>query len=131
MQDVKPLRRNKLEIKFLAKIYKTDDCWEWIGAKAMHGYGTFRISTNKQVLAHRFSYKLFKGEIPEGFTIDHLCRNHACVNPDHLEACTDKENRRRASQSRKQEEKICIAEMQKHHYVNWQKLQQELKLIKS
>ncbi len=42
--------------------------------------------------AHRWIYQYMVGEIPEGWTIDHLCRNTSCVNPDHLEAVTHKEN---------------------------------------
>jgi len=46
--------------------------------------------------AHRLSYRLHKGEIPQGLELDHLCKAKSCVNPDHLEAVTHKENMRRA-----------------------------------
>lgn len=58
------------------------------------GYGVIGID-GKNVYAHRFSYEQSKGPIPPGLVIDHLCRVHHCVNPDHLEAVTTQENIRR------------------------------------
>ena len=71
-------------------------CWEWTGKIASNGYGHTTIK-GKCLLAHRAFYSHAKGEIPEGLTIDHLCRNKRCVNPDHLEAVTSRENTLRAS----------------------------------
>lgn len=69
-------------------------CWKWIGAKSGHlqPYGMF-----KRKYAHRFSYEKAKGKIPSHLQIDHLCRNRICVNPDHLEAVTQKVNIRRGN----------------------------------
>lgn len=72
-------------------------CWNWIGALNSKGYGC--ISTggkNKNGLVHRVSYELHVGPIPDGLTIDHLCRNKVCVNPAHLEPVTIRTNIRRA-----------------------------------
>lgn len=67
-------------------------CWLWTGSIFADGrYG--RMKTNgKTRYAHRLSYEAYKGAIPRGLHIDHLCRNTLCVNPSHLEACTCKEN---------------------------------------
>lgn len=70
-------------------------CWKWIGATKPGGYGIFVIKKygiQKTYNAHRWSYEYHKGKIPEGLTIDHLCRVRNCVNPDHLEAVTMREN---------------------------------------
>lgn len=66
-------------------------CWLWTGGTTTAGYGIF-LKDGKSTTAHRASYELFVGEIPEGFDVDHLCRVRCCVNPDHLEAVTRKEN---------------------------------------
>ncbi len=69
-----------------------DGCWEWTAWITDKGYGQFQYG-GRMMGAHRFSYQLVKGEILH--TIDHLCRNRRCVNPNHLEDVTQKENVRR------------------------------------
>lgn len=80
------------------KIEKKDGCWEWKGKKRPDGYGvcTKMVGGKTQYFrVHRLTYMEAKGEIPKGLVLDHLCRNPSCVNPDHLEAVTHTENKRR------------------------------------
>src|SRR5260370_18895864 len=78
--------------RFTAKYVTTPNgCWEWLGSKSPKGYGHFHDG-QKDVRAHRWAYEHFIGPVPDGLVIDHLCRNHACVNPAHLEPVTNKEN---------------------------------------
>jgi len=81
-----------IEERFWSKVEKTDGCWIWIAGIRTDGYGEFHPIRTKTVMAHRFSYELIKGNIPAGLTLDHLCRNRPCVNPDHLEPVTLTEN---------------------------------------
>lgn len=60
------------------------------------GYGCVaEPQTNRMLLAHRVSYEIANGPIPDGMVLDHLCRNPACVNPAHLDAVPQRENVRR------------------------------------
>ena len=67
-------------------------CWNWMGSKFASGYAQFKLTHTKNVRAHRFAYEVNKGKVPKDFVLDHLCRNRKCVNPDHLEIVTQKEN---------------------------------------
>ena len=82
--------------RFWAKVDRDqpDECWSWKAGKFSDGYGAFYLE-GRTTKAHRVSYELSKGSVPEGLHLDHLCRNKACVNPDHLDPVTCGENLRR------------------------------------
>lgn len=69
-------------------------CWPWLGHCSRNGYGRLRYAGVGR-MAHRFVFEHLVGAIPTGLVIDHLCRNHRCVNPEHLEPVTQAENVRR------------------------------------
>lgn len=75
-------------------------CWVWIGRLYPNGYGQFHVR-RRVTYAHRFGYETRKGKIPEGKSIDHLCRNRSCVNPEHLEAVDHIVNVRRGNAVKK------------------------------
>jgi hypothetical protein len=87
MVDTKPVRR------FMEKVDVDCDapCWRWTGAMSRGAYGAFHYRSRLAV-AHRVAYEIFVGPIPVGLDIDHLCRNHWCVNPNHLEPVTRRIN---------------------------------------
>lgn len=74
-------------------------CWLWTGRKDRNGYGALVVN-RVRTGAHRRSYMLAVGPIPEKYDVDHLCRVHACVNPAHLEAVTHRENNLRGLRGR-------------------------------
>jgi hypothetical protein len=88
----------KLDVRdrFMEKVDKTETCWLWRAFIEPKGYGRFR-----QKLAHRVSYEMHVGPIPDGLTLDHLCRVRHCVNPAHLEPVTAAENTRRGKEATK------------------------------
>jgi hypothetical protein len=66
-------------------------CWNWMISKGGGGYATTKIN-NVTVRIHRIIYEHYKGKIPPDLELDHLCRNRACINPEHLEAVSHREN---------------------------------------
>jgi hypothetical protein len=79
-----------VEERFWAKVNKTDGCWEWIGATAS-GYGYFKCYEGNRN-AHRVSWTIHNGQIPEKLMVLHHCDNKICVRPDHLFLGTAKDN---------------------------------------
>ena len=91
-------RLSRLDNRFWAKVDKgaEDECWLWTGSaqkkKSGKSYGKFS-SDGKETLAHRYSYGLHNGGVPDSHTpIHHTCGNTLCVNPKHLQATTSQEN---------------------------------------
>lgn len=86
--------------RFWEKVDKTGECWEWTAYRLKCGYGRFGVGGSAKnggriVMAHRWAYENLVGPIPNGLQLDHLCRNRGCVNPEHLEPVTVRENLRR------------------------------------
>jgi len=81
-----PPTRTPLEVRFWRYVHKTEGCWLWTGAPNRTGYGTIRRSGRGSalLLAHRASWELHNGPIPEGLAVCHECDTPPCVRPEHL-----------------------------------------------
>lgn len=77
--------------RFMAKVDRSGDCWEWTAWKSDRGYGRFHIG-GSDINAHRAAWIIFRGPIPKGLVVDHLCRNPGCANPAHLEPVSNRTN---------------------------------------
>lgn len=96
MSKFGPKPKNLLEI-FLSGVQKTDGCWIWTKSRSNNGYGQIGHRENGHLvhkLAHRVSYELFIGPIPDGIYVCHTCDNPPCINPKHLWLGTAKDNNR-------------------------------------
>jgi hypothetical protein len=86
----------ELTARFWSKVEPTGFCWLWSSALEYGGYPIYWIGDGVSRRAHRLAYEFLVGPIPDGMTLDHLCRVRRCVNPDHLEICSAGENARRS-----------------------------------
>ena len=89
-RNLRPMTPPEL-ITFMQSIVVVEDCWLWTGKRHRHGYGQFN-QDGDTAWTHRLSYRHFKGPIPRGFVIDHVCESKACANPAHLKAVTLSQN---------------------------------------
>jgi hypothetical protein len=85
--DIPTIRR------FLSKVQVVgdSDCWNWTACRTRKGYGRFHIAGQTR-WAHRISYAIFVGDIPDELTVDHMCFNPSCCRPDHLRLVSPNQN---------------------------------------
>jgi len=116
-----PPYAQELKERLYTKRSISGGCWEFLGEITRNGYGRLWFTKNKVKMrfsAHRLSYMLSVGPIPEGLVIDHLCRNRKCFNPRHLEAVTVLENVRRSLPFKPKT--LAKIEVCKRGHDNWQ-----------
>lgn len=87
-------KQRPLEVRFWEKVDKRGptECWPWLGSKSGVGYGNLKLEARKNEYAHRVSYGINVGPIPDGLMVDHACMVRECVNPSHLRLATVKQN---------------------------------------
>ena len=101
---------NKQLERFWSKVHKgaADECWQWIGPVASHGYGRFTRGRKWEETSHRISWEFVNGPIPKGQVIRHTCDNRRCVNPAHMELGHQRENVRDVWIRRRRSTKLTI-----------------------
>ncbi len=83
-----------VETRFWRHVVRTGGCWLWTGAKFTDGYGKIRLdrASKKYISAHRLSWQIAYGQVPQGLSVLHQCDTPACVRPDHLFLGTQTDN---------------------------------------
>lgn len=89
--DRTPWMSDRDKVRFESKVIRTDGCHHWFGEMNSYGYGQMTVR-GWRISSHILAYYERHGPVPCGRQLDHLCRNPGCVNPDHLEAVTQREN---------------------------------------
>lgn len=110
--DPGPKAHGTLEERFWRKVEKTDGCWNWIGGKRPNGYGQIQQGGkgSPTMSAHRASYTIHNGPVPEGKVIMHTCDNRGCVNPAHLIVGTYRDNMQDMHQKGRAKPGRCLGE---------------------
>lgn len=101
MPNYREWRGKPFKDRFDAKWILAEEtgCWVWTASLTYAGYGRLGVPELGTNLAHRIGWMLYRGPIPEGLVIDHMCRVRCCVNPDHLRVVTKRINSTENSRS--------------------------------
>lgn len=78
--------------RFYRRVHITPGCWIWDGPPSTQGYGRISGADRRPLYAHRVSFEIHNGPIPDGMVVDHICCQKLCVNPTHLRLLTNREN---------------------------------------
>lgn len=94
MMKVPAKKGAPLAERFMARVYPEPNsgCWLWSGSSVVSGYGIVFLNGVQKITAHRCSWQMHRGPIPEGMDVCHRCDTPACVNPDHLFVAPHREN---------------------------------------
>lgn len=87
-----PYSDDRIRAEYESRVLRSDTCWGWSGTKNSEGYGVLHTGDSTYELAHRVSYRLFRGEIPPRMFVCHRCDCPECSNPEHLFLGTPSEN---------------------------------------